>query len=87
MHLKGIFHKGRSMYLVAVLGKYSPLYRRNYVLQAWHAMAVLFQGIKAVIIKQEMVLGTGQILQLDASQSQDLDRTPGVLQVICPYKY
>jgi hypothetical protein len=50
-------------------------------------MVVLFQGIKAHIIKQEMVLGTGQMLQLDASHSQDLDRTPGFLKVICPDKY
>jgi hypothetical protein len=57
------------------------------MLQAWHSMVVLFQGIKARIIKQEMVLGTGQMLQVDASQSEDMDGTPGVLQVICPYKY
>jgi hypothetical protein len=57
------------------------------VLQAWHAVVVLFQGIKACITKQEMVLGTGQMVQLDASQSQDLDRAPGALQVIHLYKY
>jgi hypothetical protein len=56
------------------------------VLQAWHVVVVLFQGIKAVITKKEMVIGTGQMLQLDASQSQDLDRVPGVLQVIFSYK-
>ncbi|XP_023723547.1 uncharacterized protein LOC111873237 isoform X4 [Cryptotermes secundus] len=49
---------------------------------AWHAMVVLFQGIRARIIKHEMVLGTGQMLQLDASQSEDLDGTPGVLQFL-----
>lgn len=50
--------------------------------QAWHAVTVLLQGIKARITKYEMVLGTGQMLQLDASQSQDLDRSPGTLQVV-----
>jgi hypothetical protein len=50
-------------------------------------MAVLSQGIRAYITKKEMVVGTGQMLELDASQSQDLDRAPGTLQVICPYNY
>jgi hypothetical protein len=51
------------------------------VSQAWHVVTVLLQGIEARITKHEMVLGTGQMLQLDASQSQDLDRSPGTLQV------
>jgi hypothetical protein len=55
--------------------------------QAWHAVTVLFQGIKAHITKHEMVLGTGQMLQLDASQSQDPDRSPGTLQVMYINKY
>lgn len=55
--------------------------------QAWHAVTVLFQGIKVYITKYEMVLGTGQMLQLDASQSQDLDRSPGTLQVTRISKY
>ena len=56
--------------------------------QAWHAVKVLLQGIKARIMKVEMVLGTGQMLQLDASQSQDLDGSPGALQVThtCKFK-
>jgi hypothetical protein len=57
------------------------------VSQAWLAVTVLLQGIKAHITKYEMVLGTGQMLQLDASQSQDLDKSPGTLQVICISKY
>lgn len=55
--------------------------------QAWHAVTVLSQGIKARITKYEMVLGTGQMLQLDASPSQDLDRSPGTLQVMHMSKY
>jgi hypothetical protein len=55
--------------------------------QAWHAVTVLFQGIEARITKHEMVMGTGQMLQLDASQSQDLDRSPGTLQVMHTSKY
>lgn len=55
--------------------------------QAWHAVTVLLQGIKAHIIKYEMVLGTGQMLQLDASPSQDLDKSPGTLQVMRMSKY
>ena len=45
-------------------------------------MNVQSQGIKAQITQQEVVLGTGQALQLDASQSKDEDMTPGFLQVI-----
>lgn len=55
--------------------------------QARHAVTVLLQGIEARITKYEMVLGTGQMLQLDASQSQDLDRSPGTLQVTHMSKY
>jgi len=50
-------------------------------------VTVLLQGIKARITKYEMVLGTGQTLQLDASQSQDLDRSSGTLQVTHMSKY
>jgi hypothetical protein len=43
---------------------------------------VLARGIKACIIKQEVVMGMGEMLQLDASQSQDLDRTAETLQLL-----
>jgi len=71
---------GRVIHAVDVT--HHVFYYRTYVSQAWHAVTVLSQGIKARITKYEMVLGTGQMLQLDASPSQDLDRSPGTLQVM-----
>jgi hypothetical protein len=86
---QSLCRKGRSVYPLAVLRdslQYNDSFTDN-VLQAWYPVTVLSQGIKARITKQEMVLGTGQMLQLDASQSQDLDRSQGTLQVLCPCVY
>ncbi|KAJ9573568.1 hypothetical protein L9F63_009053, partial [Diploptera punctata] len=47
---------------------------------AWLAVSVQSQGLKARISQQEVVVGTGQALQLDASQSKDEDMKPGNLQ-------
>ncbi|PSN42435.1 hypothetical protein C0J52_15939 [Blattella germanica] len=43
-------------------------------------VTLLSQGIQAQVSIQEVTIGTGQSLELDASLSQDLDKKPGDLQ-------
>nr|CAD7429752.1 unnamed protein product [Timema monikensis] len=54
----------------------------SYLAEASMTLRTLTRGIQAVLGTSEVTLGTGQPLELDASQSYDPDMLPGALQFL-----